>query len=362
MAARRSRTRTSPPPTTGSTSSSPPSLRDPTPRRPPSSPRRRPAAPPESSPPPASPPRFSEAMTASTINGTTVQLRDSGGQLLAATVTWDAANNAAVLDPTPVLAYSTAHTVTVKGGASGVKDVAGNPLAADFSWTFTTQAAPPPPPQEGPGGPILVIGNATNPFSRYYAEILRAEGLNAFKSLDISVVDASVLAGYDVAILGEMALTAGQVTMLTDWVNGGGNLIAMRPGQAARRTARPHHDDQHPRPGLPADRHRGLARARHRRADHPVPRHRRPLHPRPGHGGGDAVLERDHRHHQPGGHPPLGGNGKGRAPSPSTSPAPSCTRARATPRGRATRGTGSRPSGPTTSSTAPRRATCRRTG
>ena len=38
-----------------------------------------------------------------------------------------------------------------------------------------------------------------------------------------------MLAGYDVAILGEMPLTAAQVTMLTSWVNAGGNLIAMRP-------------------------------------------------------------------------------------------------------------------------------------
>ena len=88
---------------------------------------------------------------------------------------------------------------------------------------------PPPPPEEGPGGPILVIGYSGNPFSRYYAEILRAEGLNAFKAMDISAVDATVLAQYDVAILGEMPLTASQVTMLSDWVNGGGNLIAMRP-------------------------------------------------------------------------------------------------------------------------------------
>ena len=30
-------------------------------------------------------------------------------------------------------------------------------------------------------------------------------------------------------ILGEMALTSAQVTMLSDWVTAGGNLIAMRP-------------------------------------------------------------------------------------------------------------------------------------
>ena len=38
-----------------------------------------------------------------------------------------------------------------------------------------------------------------------------------------------MLAGYDVAILGETGLSAAQVTMLSDWVQQGGNLIAMRP-------------------------------------------------------------------------------------------------------------------------------------
>ena len=117
-------------------------------------------------------------------------------------------------------------TVTVGGGATGVSDVAGHPLADDTARLVTTQATP---PTEGPGGPILVIASPANPFSRYYAEILRAEGLNAFAVLDISAVDATVLAGYDLAILGEMSLTPSQVTTLTTWVNGGGNLIAMRP-------------------------------------------------------------------------------------------------------------------------------------
>jgi large repetitive protein len=173
--------------------------------------------------------RFSEALAPATVNGSTVALRNAAAQLVPATVTWDPTTSSAVLDPTAALAYSASYTATVKGGASGVTDVAGNPLGADVAWTFTTQASPPPPPTEGPGGPILVVAYPANPFSRYYAEILRAEGLNAFTVLDVSAVDATVLSGYDVVILGEMPLTAPQVTMLGTWVNAGGNLIAMRP-------------------------------------------------------------------------------------------------------------------------------------
>jgi hypothetical protein len=78
-------------------------------------------------------------------------------------------------------------------------------------------------------GPILVISSTMNPFSAYYAEILRNEGLNAFAVNDIATLSADVIASYDVVIVGEMALTTGEVTMLSDWVNAGGHLIAMRP-------------------------------------------------------------------------------------------------------------------------------------
>jgi hypothetical protein len=79
------------------------------------------------------------------------------------------------------------------------------------------------------GGPILIISSAANPFSLYYTEILRAEGLNEFDFRDVASVSSNTLASYDVVILGEMPLTASQVTMLSDWVNAGGKLIAMRP-------------------------------------------------------------------------------------------------------------------------------------
>ena len=74
-----------------------------------------------------------------------------------------------------------------------------------------------------------MLSTTTNPFSRYYAEILRAEGFNAFAAKDISQVTATDLSSYKVIILGEMLLSPSQVTMLTNWVNGGGILVAMRP-------------------------------------------------------------------------------------------------------------------------------------
>jgi hypothetical protein len=88
------------------------------------------------------------------------------------------------------------------------------------------------PPDSAPGGPIVVITSASNPFSQYYAEILRAEGLNEFALADISTVNPSMLANYDVAILGDLTPSPDEVTALTNWVEGGGNLIAMRPRQA----------------------------------------------------------------------------------------------------------------------------------
>ena len=77
--------------------------------------------------------------------------------------------------------------------------------------------------------PVLIVSSSSNPFSGYYAEILRAEGFSEFDVKDLPSLSPSVLSSYDIVILGEMPLTTSQVTMLSDWVNGGGRLIAMRP-------------------------------------------------------------------------------------------------------------------------------------
>jgi hypothetical protein len=90
-----------------------------------------------------------------------------------------------------------------------------------------TAARPLPP--GGPGGPILVISSASNPFSHYYSEILLTEGLNEFEIQDISRMTLTSLKSYDVVILGEMPISAAQGNILYEWVRAGGNLIAMRP-------------------------------------------------------------------------------------------------------------------------------------
>ncbi len=171
---------------------------------------------------------FSEDVDPATLTSSTFFLRDAGGNPVAATITYSAASRTATLTPGASLQSLTTYTATVVGGSGPprVTDLAGNGLAASTTWSFTTGG---PPPDEGPGGPILVLASASNPFSRYYSEILRAEGLNAFTVTDVSNLSAGLLAGYDVVILGSFPLTANQVSVLATWVNGGGNLIAMRP-------------------------------------------------------------------------------------------------------------------------------------
>jgi hypothetical protein len=83
---------------------------------------------------------FSEPMNASTVTTTTVTLVRAGTTTpIAAVVTYDSVARRVTLTPSARLASATSYTATVKGGSAGVKDEAGNPLASDRAWTFTTR-------------------------------------------------------------------------------------------------------------------------------------------------------------------------------------------------------------------------------
>lgn len=67
-----------------------------------------------------------------------ISLKDASGKAVA--VTKSIAGKVLSIDPNSTLAYSTKYTVTVP--ASAVKDLAGNALAQDYTFSFTTQEAP----------------------------------------------------------------------------------------------------------------------------------------------------------------------------------------------------------------------------
>lgn len=82
---------------------------------------------------------FSEDMDSSTITGTTITLRQtSGGTPVSGTVSYNAQGRGAMFAPTEQLLANTQYTLTVASSSLGVKDLAGNALAADYVSTFTT--------------------------------------------------------------------------------------------------------------------------------------------------------------------------------------------------------------------------------
>ena len=81
---------------------------------------------------------FSEPMDVGTISTDTFELRDATSGLVPATVIYNSGINTATLDPTAPLNPDTTYTATV----DGMTDLAGNPLFALYSWSFTTTATP----------------------------------------------------------------------------------------------------------------------------------------------------------------------------------------------------------------------------
>lgn len=88
---------------------------------------------------------FSEAIDPTTINSATFTLAQTvPGTLLAGVVTLDPVTRTATFAPAALLqGPGVDYTARIRGGASGVKDLAGNPLAFDRVWTFTTGGACP---------------------------------------------------------------------------------------------------------------------------------------------------------------------------------------------------------------------------
>lgn len=78
---------------------------------------------------------FSEAMDPTTITTTTFTLTGPGVTPVDGAVTYNSGTNTASFNPTADLTASTIYTATITTGA---KDVPGNALNSNYTWTFTT--------------------------------------------------------------------------------------------------------------------------------------------------------------------------------------------------------------------------------
>ena len=96
--------------------------------------------PPVWGPTPTSPPRSARRCDPATITAGTIVLLNGAGSQVPAAVTFNAANKTATLDPTDPLLNLSGYTARVRGGSTGVKDVAGNAMPSDVTWSFTTGA------------------------------------------------------------------------------------------------------------------------------------------------------------------------------------------------------------------------------
>ena len=84
---------------------------------------------------------FSVAMNSSSITTSTFTLTPQGGTAVSGAVSYSSATNTATFTPGAALANNTTYTATITTGAT---NSSGTALAANYSWSFTTVAAPAP--------------------------------------------------------------------------------------------------------------------------------------------------------------------------------------------------------------------------
>jgi len=83
---------------------------------------------------------FSKTMNAATITSATFFVTAENGALVGGSVTCN--GTTAVFTPTDILPYSTSFIARIVSGNSGVRDLTGQSLQLDYTWTFKTGTVP----------------------------------------------------------------------------------------------------------------------------------------------------------------------------------------------------------------------------
>lgn len=93
--------------------------------------------------------------------------------------------------------------------------------------------APDPWQETSAAGPVLLLVNEDplHPFGRFLAEILWAEGLNAFTAARLSDASTGLLEQYPCVLLSAGKVTSAAVDLLAAYAAGGGRLIVFQPDE-----------------------------------------------------------------------------------------------------------------------------------
>ena len=75
-------------------------------------------------------------MLAFSVSTSTFIVKNSAGTSIPGTVSLSQGDTVATFAPSSSLAFSTSYTATIKGGSTGVKDLAGNARTSDKVWPF----------------------------------------------------------------------------------------------------------------------------------------------------------------------------------------------------------------------------------
>lgn len=132
---------------------------------------------------------FSETMNPVTITSATFVLRE-GSNIVPGTVTSSSTTTAA-FNPTNDLVVDTIYTATV---TTGVQDLAGNALAADYVWSFTTVAA------IGTGPQPVGLGLAGNFVILTKAGVSTTGTTAVTGDIGVSPIDSTALTGFSLAL------------------------------------------------------------------------------------------------------------------------------------------------------------------
>jgi len=146
---------------------------------------------------------FSEAINPLTITAATYKLAGPGVTPVTGTVGYNALTKVATFTPASPLAAGTVYTATI---TTGVKDLAGNPLAANKVWSFTTSAA------AAQGLAPVLIGTAGNYVILAETGVSTVPASAVTGDIGLSPAAASYLTGFSLTMVGTTAAISPQVT------------------------------------------------------------------------------------------------------------------------------------------------------